>query len=245
MDRRTEDVDDSLSRIANITRKIDEGRGTIGKLINDPQTVEKVNAAADSLNETLGTFKRIQAELGYHTEYLTATKDFKHYVHLNLRPRPDEAFQFEFVEDRAASPQRATRTTTVTVGGASTTVTADTETIERNKFRISAQLAKKIYDFTLRGGLIESRGGVGVDYNRGPVGVQLSAFDFNTQQGSKPHIKVSGNLNLTKSLYLTGGADDMLNPAQKTDWFFGAGVRLVDDDIKALLTGGGLGSTLK
>ena len=84
-----------------------------------------------------------------------------------------------------------------------------------------------------------------MDYNRGPVGVQLSAFDFNTQQGSKPHIKVSGNLNLTKSLYLTGGADDMLNPAQKTDWFFGAGVRLVDDDIKALLTGGGLGSTLK
>ncbi|MBI2346935.1 MAG: MCE family protein [Deltaproteobacteria bacterium] len=243
--RGRENVEESLSRIASITRKVDEGQGTIGKLINDPTTAEKVNQAADSLSETLGGFRRLEAEIGYHTEYLTATKDFKHYVHLNLQPRPDESFRFEFVEDRSPSPNRSTRTTTVTTGGASTTVVADTQTIERNKFRVSAQIAKQLYDFTMRGGLIESRGGVGLDFARGPIGAQFSAFDFNTQQGNKPHLKLTGNLNLTKSLYLLGGADDMLNPAQKTDWFIGAGVRIVDDDVKSLLSGGGLGSALK
>lgn len=243
--RGREDVEESLSRIANITKKVDEGKGTLGKLINDKATIEKVNAAADSLTETLGGFKRLEAELGYHTEYLTGTKDFKHYVHLNLKPRPDEAFRFEFVEDRSPSANRSTRTTTVTAGGASTTVVADTQTIDRNKFRVSAQIAKKIYDFTLRGGLIESRGGIGLDYDKGPVGLQFSAFDFNTQQGNKPHLKVTGNVNLTRSLYLLGGADDMLNPNQKLDWFVGAGVRIVDDDIKTLLSGGGLGSAIK
>lgn len=245
VDRGQENVEESLSRIASISRKIDQGQGTIGALVNDKETGEKINAAADSLTDALGGLKKLEAELGYHTEFLTATKDFKHYIHLNLKPRPDEAFKFEFVEDRSPSPNRATRTTTVTAGGASTTVIADTETTERNKFRVSAQLAKKIYDFTLRGGLIESRGGVGIDYDRGPFGVQVSAFDFNTQQGRKPHLKVLGNLNVTRSLYLVGGADDMLNPTQKTDWFIGAGVRLVDDDIKSLLTGGGVGAALK
>lgn len=243
--RGREDVEESISRIASITRKVDEGQGSVGKLINDPATADKIGAAADSLNEALGGLKKLEAEIGYHTEFLTATKDFKHYVHLNLKPRPDTAFKFEFVEDRSASPQRATRTTAVTAGGATTTVTADTQTIERNKFRVSAQLAKRIYDFTVRGGLIESRGGVGLDYDKGPIGVQLSAFDFNTQQGNKPHVKVAGSLNLTKSFYLMGGADDMLNPSQKTDYFVGAGLRIVDDDVKSLLTGGGLGSALK
>lgn len=243
--RGRENVEESLSRIASITRKVDEGKGTIGKLVNDKETIEKIHSAADSLNETLGGFKRLETQIGYHTEYLTATKDFKHYVHLNLKPRPDEAFRFEFVEDRTPSPNRATRTTTVTAGGASTTVTSDTTTIERNKFRVSAQLAKQIYDFTLRGGLIESRGGLGLDYAKGPVGVQVSAYDFNTQQGNKPHLKVAGNISLTRSLYLTGGMDDPLNPNQKTDWFLGAGVQLVDEDVKTLLTGGGFGSAVK
>ncbi|MBI4365506.1 MAG: MCE family protein [Deltaproteobacteria bacterium] len=244
-DRGRENVDESLERIASITRKVDEGQGTIGKLVNDPATIEKVNAAADSLSETLGGFKRLQTEIGYHTEYLTQSNEFKHYVHLDLKPRPDETFKIEFVEDRTPAPNRTTRTSTVTAGGASTTVTTDTETVERNKFRVSAQLAKQWYDLTVRGGLIESRGGVGLDYNKGPFTAQFSAFDFNTQQGNKPHLKLWGNLNVTKSLYVTGGADDMLNPGQKTDWFVGAGVRLVDEDIKSLFGLSGLAGAAK
>lgn len=238
------DIEDSMSRIASITRKVDQGEGTIGRLINDEETVNKVNDTIDTLNDTLGGLKKLQTEIGYHTEYLGGSKDLKHYVHLNLWPRPDEAFLFEFVEDRSPSAERSEKITDITAGGATTQVTTSTQTIDRNKMRVSAQLAKRFYDFTLRGGLIESRGGVGVDYRKGPIGLSASAFDFNTQAGSKPHLKFTGTVNVTPGIQLIGGADDPLNPNQSVDWFVGAGLTLVDDDIKSLMSGAGLSSVV-
>lgn len=239
------DVEESMSRIASITRKIDEGNGTIGQLVNNPEPAKKITDAADALSDTLGGFRRMQAEIGYHSEYLSATKNFKHYVHLNLRPRPDEALMLEFVEDRDASPDRASRTTTITSGGTTSTVTTDTATIQQNKFRLSAQLAKKFYDFTVRGGLIESRGGIGLDYEKGPLKMSVSAFDMGTKNGQKPHLKFWGTYHLTPALYFMGGADDPMNPAQKTDWFVGAGIQFVDEDLKSILASGAASSVAK
>ena len=164
-----ENVEESLERIASITRKVDQGKGTVGKLINDDETVTKLNEAVDNLNDALGGLKQLETEVGYHTEYLGKSEEFKHYVNLTLKPKPDKAFIFDFVSDPSPSPDRITRETTITSGGVSSVVTTETATVSRNKFRFSAQLAKQFYDFTVRGGIIESRGGVGFDYSKGPL----------------------------------------------------------------------------
>lgn len=233
------DVEESMERIASITRKIDEGKGTVGRLVNDEETIDKLNETVDSLNETLGGFKRLEAEIGFHTEYLNSTRDFKNYVSLALKPAPDKAFLIDLVSDPNPNPTHTLRTTNVTVGGATTTVTTDTATVDRNKIRFSAQLAKKFYDFTLRGGLIESTGGVGLDYEKGPLGLQFSAFDFSTRYGERPHLKLMGTVNLTKNFYVLGGADDFINRQGQRSGFVGGGFRLVDDDIKSFIAGGG------
>lgn len=236
-----ENVEESLQRIASITKKVDEGKGTIGKLVNDDATVSKLNEAVDNLNGALGGLRQLETEVGYHTEYLGKSEEFKHYVNFTLRPKPDKAFIFDFVGDPTPSPSRVSRETTITSGGTTSTVTTDTSTVDRNKFRFSAQLAKQFYDVTVRGGIIESRGGVGLDYTKGPLGAQFSAYDFETDYGQMPHLKASGTLNVTKNLYLIGGADDMINKQQDTDWFVGAGIRLVDEDVKSLFSiSGGL-----
>ncbi len=241
VDEGKEDIEDSMERIASITKKIDEGKGTVGKLVNDEETVEKLNQTLDSLNSALGGFKRLETSIGYHTEYLTQSEEFKHYVGLDLKPSPDKAFMLEFVNDPSPDSSRVQRTTDVTVGNNTTTITTDSATIARDRFTFSAQIAKKFYDFTVRGGVIESSGGVGLDYGKGPFGVEFSAFDFETSYGEKPHLKLLGNINVTENFYLVGGADDMISPNQKTDWFVGAGIRLVDEDVKGLFSTG-LGS---
>lgn len=228
------DVEESMERIASITRKIDEGKGTVGRLVNDEETIDKLNDAVDGLNDTLGGFKRIETELGFHTEYLTETQDFKNYVSLELRPAPDKAFMFDILNDPNPNPTHTVKTTGVTVNNATTTVTTDTATIDRSKLRFSAQLAKKFYDLTLRGGVIESTAGLGLDYGKGPLGVQFSAFDFSTRYGERPHLKVMGDVNLTKNFYVLGGADDFISKQGRSEWFFGGGFRLVDDDVKTL-----------
>lgn len=229
-----ENVEQSIERIASITKKVDEGKGTIGKLVNDDTTVNNLNEAVVNLNKTLGGLRSLQSQIGYHMEYLGSTSQFKNYVHLNLKPAPDKAFMFEFVQDSKPSPNRATTTSTITTGGASTTVTTENATIVQNQLRFSAELAKEFYDFTVRGGIIESRGGFGLDYNKGPASLQFSAFDFETDYQQKPHLKMLGMVNLTKNFYVVGGADDFISRHDKS-WFMGGGFRLVEDDVKSLL----------
>ncbi|MFH0799390.1 MAG: MlaD family protein [Pseudomonadota bacterium] len=232
-------IEESMDRIASISRKIDEGKGTVGRLVNDEETVDKLNEAVDGLNDTLGGFKRLETEIGFHTEYLTKTQDFKNYVSLALKPAPDKAFLLDIVSDPNPNPTHVLSTTNVTVGSSTTQVSTDTATIDRNKILLSAQLAKKFYDFTLRGGLIESTGGLGLDYERGPFGLQFSAFDFSTRYYQRPHLKLLGNLNLTRNFYVLGGTDDFISRQGQRSAFFGGGFRLVDDDIKSMIGIGG------
>ena len=235
IERRRGDLENTLAHMSNITRKVDEGHGTVGRLINDDETVTKINSALDGLNNTLGGLRKLETEIGYHTEFLTRSSQFKHYVHLSLRPSPDEAFMFDVVSDPDPPPSRVERDVEIMAGGATSNITTKNKTVEYDQLRFSAQIAKKLYDFTLRGGIIESTGGVGVDYNKGPIGLGFSAFDFRTKFGGKPHLKAWGNVNLSKSIYVTGGADDFINPNQPVDWFVGAGLRFTDENIKSLL----------
>lgn len=229
------DIEDSADHIASISQKIDEGRGTLGKLVNDPATVEKLNSSLDSLSEALGGYQKMELGIGYHTEYLSATKNFKNYVGLDFWPAPDEALKFDLVVDPSPDTKRTRRISEITTGGATTTVTNETETLSRDSVLFSAQLAKKFYDFQIRGGIIESKGGLGLDYAPGPLGIEFSAFDFETDFNEKPHLKVLGSLNVTQNFYMLGGMDDPLNPAQKTDYFFGGGFHIVDEEIKSLI----------
>lgn len=228
------DVEESMDRIASITRKIDEGKGTVGRLVNDEETIDKLNETVDGLNETLGGFKRLETELGFHTEYMTNTQDFKNYVSVSLKPAPDKAFMLDLVTDPNPNPTHVVRTSDVTVGGATTVVSTDTATVDRNRILFSAQLAKSFYDFTLRGGIIESSGGFGLDYDRGPVSLQFSAFDFSTRYVQRPHLKLLGDVSVTRNFYALGGLDDIISPRNERNWFVGAGFRLIDDDIKTL-----------
>lgn len=229
------DVEESMDRIASITRKIDEGKGTVGRLVNDEETIDKLNDAVDNLNDTLGSFKRLETEIGFHTEYMGRSKDFKNYVSLALRPAPDKAFLVDVVSDPNPDPTRVQKITDVTVGGATTQVTTNTATTDRNRLLFSAQLAKKFYDFTLRGGIIESTGGLGLDFSKGPLGVEFSAFSFMSKENQRPHLKLLGNVNLTRNFYFVGGADDFISNLGQRNWFLGGGFKLVDDDIKTVM----------
>lgn len=227
-------LNNSLGYVSSISRKIDEGKGTIGRLVNDEETAENLKEATKGLSETLGGVNRLQAEIGYHLEYLGDSKSVKNYVGLGLKPRPDKAFLLELVVDPDPSPRRRVTTTDVTTGGVTTQVVSDQQVVEKNKLLISAQLAKSFYDFTLRGGIIESTGGVGADYKVGPFGLTFSAFDFRTKDQQRPHLKAYGRANLTRNFFLLSGVDDFISKQRDPDWFVGAGFQIIDEDIKSI-----------
>lgn len=228
-------INNTVYNLDDITAGINRGEGTVGKLIKDDTTVNKINDTLDEIHSFLGGTNRLTVDLGMHSEYLAGTGDFKNYVSLYLKPRPDKFFLFDVISDPDPSFNNSLEEKTITSGGTSTTITTQTRTKNLNGFLFSAQVAKKFHDFTLRGGLIESSGGVGVDYDHGPFGLKFSAFDFRNDNGEKPHLKIMGTANMTRTFYLLGGVDDMINPNQDLAWFLGAGITFTDDDIKSLL----------
>lgn len=239
------DAEQAVDRIASISKKIDEGRGTLGRLVNDSETADKVNESLDSLNEALGGYKRMELGLGFHAEFLNPSNDFKNYVSVSLKPTPDQAILLDFVSDPNPDTTRETRISDVTVGGVTTRVTTENEILKRDKVLFSAQFAKYFYDLRLRGGMIESKGGLGADYQLGALGLHFDAFDLEKRFNEKPHLKGMGTLNLTRNIYVLGGVDDPLNPAQRTDFFVGAGYHIIDDDIKSLLGFASLGNNAR
>lgn len=229
-------VDNTMENMEAITDKVRRGEGTIGRLVNDDTTVDKLNESIDNLNDLLGGASKTKLSVGYHTEYLGATEKFKHYVGLDIKPKPDKYLMLELVQDPAPDSKNTITETRITSGGVTNTVREEVETTNVDNFRFSAQLAKEFYNFRVRGGIIESSGGVGVDYQQGPIGVQVSAFDFETDRGERPHLKAMGTVNVTKGLYLLGGMDDFISNQQDPDWFMGVGFKMDDDDLKNLMS---------
>jgi phospholipid/cholesterol/gamma-HCH transport system substrate-binding protein len=117
---------------------------------------------------------------------------------------------------------------------------------QESKLLISAQIAKRFDDITLRGGLIESTFGAGVDYYMFNDKLKTSAelFDMNAQndvRGEDAHAKVMARYTFLKHLDLYGGVDNFLNE-DATNSFVGLGVRFYDDDLKTLIISQGLGA---
>lgn len=54
----------SVTRLESITRKIDLGEGTLGRMVNDPVLYEEVQAAATDLKAILGRIERGEGSLG-------------------------------------------------------------------------------------------------------------------------------------------------------------------------------------
>lgn len=228
-------VNKTMYNLADITGTVAKGEGTIGKLIKDEETVDKLNESLESINNFLGGANRLKVDLGMHSEYLAGTGDFKNYVELTLRPRPDKFFLFEVVSDPDPSFNTNIEEKTVTANGQTNVVTTSTRSKRLDGLLFSAQIGKKIKDFTIRGGLIESTGGIGVDYNKGALGVSFQAFDFRSEGGQRPHLKFMGRAQVTNSFYLLGGVDDIINKNQDLAWFMGAGLTFTDDDLRSLL----------
>jgi len=227
-------INTTTSNVAEITTNMKNGEGTIGKLLKSEETLDKIHDSLDNINNLVGGANRFEVRMGGHAEYLGGSDAYKNYVSLALQPRPDKYFLFEVVSDPDPSFTKVVEETKVTNGTSSSTITTEKSSKQLDDLLFSFQFAKKFEAFTMRGGLIESSGGVGLDYQVGPFTTEFSAFDFRTTNGQRPHLKLFNTAHLTKTFYLLGGLDDFINPNQDLDWFMGAGFSFTDEDVKSL-----------
>lgn len=222
-------IDSSLKNIDEITTKINNGEGTIGKLVSDEATAEKVESAIDSVNEFLGGAATLQTGLDFKADYLANIGKTKTQVGIRLQPGLDRYYYIGVVDDPAGVVETTDIKTTTSTG--ETKITE--EKTYHNQLKFNLIFAKNFYDLTVRGGIMENSGGVGFDYTvwNQKLKFTLDLFDF-----TNLNVRTQVQYNIWKGIYLSGGVTDMLNKGQKYSNYLGAGLLLTNDDLKLLMT---------
>ena len=222
-------IDSVLKNVDEITGKINRGEGTIGKLVNDESTVDNLNSTIEGLGGMLESASRIQTGFDFHADYLGDVKATKSTIGIRIQPGLDRYYYIGIIDDPAGVVERDNVATTGT-GGVTNTTQVKTY---YNKTKLSAMFAKNFYDFTVRGGLIENQGGMGMDYVmlRRKLKLSMEAFNF-----SSTNLRAQAMYSLTHGFYIQGGMQDILNNSQVRSSYLGAGLYITNDDLKVLLS---------
>ena len=227
----TATIGDAAATMGNVAKKLDEGEGTLAKLINEPTVHDNLSTTLEGINKVIKKSEAFRFFISYRGEFLFDENATKSYFSLKIQPKADKYYLFEVVDDPRGHIE--TKVIDRVVDGVPTRIE---ETKVSDEIEFSAQIAKRFKNFTLRGGVIESSGGVGVDYHlfEDRLKFTLEAFDFDEERN--PHLKFGATYNLNKYFFLTVGYDDFVSRIDLESVFLGLGFRFEDDDLKYLLT---------
>lgn len=223
-------ISDTVNSIGSIAKKIDKGEGTLGKLVNDTSLHEGLNKTVKGINTYIDKTENIHTYVGYRGEYLFDAANTKSYVSVRIQPKADKYYLLEVIDD----PRGKKKTETKVIQTGNTTTTRE-ETTTSDQIKFSLQMAKRFSDFVIRGGLLESTGGFGMDYYLFKDRLKLSAEAFDFSKKSNPHLKAGGALYFSKYFYLTAGGDDFISRRGFASFYVGLGFTFDDDDLKYLV----------
>jgi phospholipid/cholesterol/gamma-HCH transport system substrate-binding protein len=260
-------LDGVIDNTQSITKKIDEDKGTLGRLVNDPAIADNVEQITDDAKGFLGTLFGLKAYVGLRSEYYMKAGLLNEYISVELHTRPDKFYLIELEKgprgtypdvqltfDPTDDPNHWIRTAVIS-----------------DSLRFTFMFAKQFDWLTLRYGLKESTGGIGADadltwLNRD---LKLSADVFDATWDKYPRVKLAAAYEVMRHVYLLGGVDELLNKPEVLpeivgntsvpimfgsgtfhygrDYFLGGMLKFNDEDLSALLTvaGSALSSATK
>jgi len=218
----------TLASLQEVSDKINQGKGTLGKLVNDEETVNNLNQSLAGINRYVTKAEQFRTFLGYRGEYLWDKSNFKSYLDVKIQPKQDQFYLLGLMSD----PRGRLTVRDYTTGGGTTRM----EEWDKSGLLFNAQIGKRFRNVVLRGGILESTGGFGVDYMalNDRLKLTFEAFDFSSDRNA--HLKGYADVQLFKYLYLTGGWDDFISKRGNSSGFVGLSIRFEDDDLKYLLT---------
>jgi len=250
-------LDGVISNTESITEKIDDDKGTLGRLVNDPAIADNVEAITEDAKGFLGTLFGLKTYVGLRSEYNVLAGLARHYVTVELHTRPDKYYLIELEKGPRGDYPDVTLTFDPTVDPNYWV----RRSVISDKIRFTFQFAKRFSWLTLRFGLKESTGGVGADADFRFLGrnLKLQADVFDATFDDYPRVKLALAYEVFRHVYILGGVDELLNDPEELqiirggsdvpiqfdefrfgrDYFVGGMLKFNDEDLAALLTVGG------
>ena len=248
-------LESSLANIEEVTRKVKEGEGMVGKLLADERLGQRLSETIEDVADFTQRMTALSVEVDVHSEYLFRQRQAKNTLGLRFIPRPDKYYLLELVDDpRGSTSVSYIQQNPPNVGSPAT----QKQTVTRDKLKVSAEFAKRYSLLTLRFGIIESSGGAGMDFGvpikfpysnkwiENALFLRMDAFHFSAENLEYPRLRASLRFSPIEHVYLHAGIDDILNRPNRDlttnkylsgrDFFVGGGVYFTDEDLKSLFT---------
>ncbi|MBH48285.1 MAG: hypothetical protein CME71_08970 [Halobacteriovorax sp.] len=221
-------LDDMTLDMKNLVADIKAGKGTVGKLLVEEEIADEVRATLAGVQKIVGKVDAIRTELELFTG---ANSDYgsESALALKIFPAPERFYLLGLVTSEIG-PDRS-RTIVSTVNGVETTENRVER--DRDTYRFNIQIGRILGPWTFRGGIIESSGGLGVDYDVRDWGTRfkLEAFDYRKNIGI--NLRLSFEQQLWNVFYGRIAVEDSLEENRSAT--LSAGMRFNDEDLKGLI----------
>jgi len=237
-----ENIKVATAELKELVKRVNEGKGTVGKLFNDEELYENLAKTTKSLGKLANKFDETKTFIGFRGDVNTRTGEGRGVFSLKIVPSREHYYLLEVVGD---SQGKVDRKKYYVANSPNPYYKEEIETDYRTEFTL--QYARLFDDpwfhegskFVLRGGLKESTGGFGLDYIFNDRLIFTSDIWDTGRKDSDgddipPHLRVGVKYFFNKNWFLYGGGDELLYNRWR-GVYLGAGVLFGDEDIKYLL----------
>ncbi len=225
-------VDDTVEDLKLIVADVKEGKGTVGKLLRDDAVVDQVSQTLSSVNRLVNRINNIEADIGLSTGANTLTGSDTRFD-LDIYPAPERFFRLGVVTNQFG-PQNETEVDTyTTVNGNETKQTV--REVNKSDFKFNFQIGRRIQRWALRAGLIESTGGVGIDYFIPDFGIRTGIEMFDYQKDAGPNLRFYSEIKIWNVLFTRLAGEDLISKDGKQSATISLGLRFTDQDLAALI----------
>ncbi len=226
-------VDSAVTDLQIIVEDVKDGKGTVGKLLRDDAVVDQVSQTLSSVNRLVNRINNIEADIGLSTGANTRTGSDTRFD-LDIYPAPERFFRLGIVtNDFGPQADRETEIVSSTNGGPETTT--EIRKINKSDFKFNFQIGRRIQRFGLRAGLIESTGGVGIDYFFPDFGIRTGLEMFDYQKEAGPNLRLMTEIKIWNVLFARLAGEDLISKENKQSATISLGLRFSDQDLAALI----------
>jgi phospholipid/cholesterol/gamma-HCH transport system substrate-binding protein len=228
-----EKVDNTVKDLNVIIADVKEGKGTVGKLLRDDAVVDQVSQTLSSVNRLVNRINNIEADIGLSTGANTKIGSDTRFD-LDIYPAPERFFRLGVVTNEFG-PQSETEydTYTSSAGGSPTKETV--RKVSKSDFKFNFQIGRRIQRWGLRAGLIESTGGVGLDYFIPDYGIRTGLELFDYQKSAGANLRLYTEIKLWNVLFTRLAGEDLISKDKSQSATISFGLRFTDQDLAALI----------
>lgn len=184
-------TEESLRLLNETLEKLNKGEGTLGRLIQDPELIQKTEETVNDIQKIVKPVSSLRVNMGLRTEYFAKSELFRGTLSIALWPSSNKFVLAQIVHDPW-----------------------------QDKFTYSAQGGLRWGAFAPRAGILESEFGIGLDFYtfNDRLVFTLEGFDFNREP--RPHFRVWTSFLAARYIHFLLGWDDF-TLSEKREIYFG------------------------